>query len=69
MSDLILGAWRNGLSEGQAGDLEEIEKRHEQGFRLMPLDYLVLQFADYLNEYDELFAELVGDTEPVSEAA
>lgn len=65
-SDLIVGAWRNGLGQTPAQDLPNIEKRRQDGFRLSPLENLVITLADLLDSYDELFAEQLA-YEPLDE--
>jgi hypothetical protein len=58
-NDLIVGAWRNGLSPTTAGFVEAAEKQRSQGFRLLPLASTVVELADLLDSYDSVGEELL----------
>lgn len=61
MNDVVIGAWRNGLTLAQAGDLQAIEKRLEQGFRLLPNENTVVELSQMLDRYDEFAEEILTD--------
>lgn len=56
---LVVGAWRNGLSDGLASVVEEVLRRRDAGFRQLPYESSVTEMADLLTGYDELAADLL----------
>lgn len=59
-SDLVVGAWRNGLGDTPVQDLPKIEKRLADGFKLTPLENMVVTLSNLLDGYDELFADFLA---------
>lgn len=66
MSDLVAGAWREGLDSTSRKAIEWFEQRRAAGFRLIGSEIEQAKLIDILDSYDKLVGELLteGD-EPV----
>lgn len=60
MRDLIVGAWRNGLSSDGADIVNTLEAQTKSGFHLFPAQLATLELVDLLDCYDE-YAEWVDE--------
>ncbi len=71
MNDVVIGAWRNGLTPTLASDVKVIEERREKGFRLLPYESTVSDLTLVLDGYDafanETLTEDCRHTEPPTE--
>lgn len=61
MSDLIVGAWRNGLSESTQQFVEEVEERQGKGFRQLPHEKSMLELVGLLEGYDAVTGEILDE--------
>jgi hypothetical protein len=61
MNDVVIGAWREGLSKTIAADIAAIEKRYHQGFRQLPFESTVMDLVLILDAQDLMFADLLVD--------
>ena len=59
-SDLLVGNWREGLSDNGRGIVEDVEKREKVGFRLFPQETAMLELISYLEGYDT-YAEAINE--------
>ena len=56
---LTAGNWRGGVDRLYVAKIEEINKRHAAGFRLLPQEEHVPGLTGMLDAYDELVEELL----------
>jgi hypothetical protein len=61
VNDVVIGAWREGLSKTIAADIAAIEKRYHQGFRQLPFESTVMELVHILDAQDLMFADLLVD--------
>jgi hypothetical protein len=61
MSDVVIGAWREGLTKQRTEDIKDITKRADQGFRLAPLEAFALELSMALDAYDVFLDDLYVD--------
>lgn len=61
MSDLIVGAWRNGVDETTISAVEQAEAKEKSGFRLFPYELTAVTTARLLDAYDDFVCEILGD--------
>ncbi len=66
MNDLVIGAWRNGITRQLAGDVATVEERLRQGFRLLPYESTVSDLTHLLDGYDA-FAHALLYEDPAPE--
>jgi hypothetical protein len=61
MNDVVIGAWREGLSKTMTLDIAAIEKRYNQGFRQLPFESTVMELVLILDAQDLMFSDLLID--------
>jgi hypothetical protein len=61
MNDVVIGAWREGLTKQNKEDIATIEKRYNQGFRLLPFESTVLDLVLTFDAYEEIANDLLMD--------
>jgi len=62
MNDLIVGAWRNGLTTPTSDLVNDAAERVRLGFRPLPYQETVLALSDLLDSYDEIVADFLEET-------
>jgi hypothetical protein len=61
MEDVVIGAWRNGLSPKMTADIAHIEDRYNKGFRQLPWESTVMELVLILDAQDLMFDDLLAD--------
>ena len=60
MGDLVIGSYREGLTQSTLSYLEQLESKEKSGFRLSPYEEALLELARVAEGYDE-FAEFADE--------
>jgi hypothetical protein len=61
MIDVVIGAWREGLTKQRSEDIKAISERGNQGFRLAPFEATILELSMALDAYDVFLDDLYVD--------
>lgn len=63
-SDLIVGAWENGLTAKTAATVKGMQNLDRAGFALQPEEAAIIDLTHLLDSYDRMAEELLLDEQP-----
>lgn len=61
MSELIVGAWRNGLGISATSVVEQTVDKAKVGFRMLPAEQALLDLVDTLDGYEAFASEVLTE--------
>ena len=59
--DLVVGSWRNGLSQRTYYHVWHMEDKRRRGFKMLPQESAFCALVDLLDSYDEIASEFCNE--------